>query len=511
MYLSSIVSEASVLLLLCTAVVLQHVHGLDFQLLEPDGLCVDGDGEGIDFIQWSGESIGSAELCKEKCTVCHDPVNGVILSGMAFMENPEGVKACACYFRNGSTFDDLGDNCRENYFNFDFESEANGVEKADPVDHVQCYKVDPNSYNPTLSPAIPSWDLEYKSESLVADFNRSSVDEITVTYKIGKDRDYVVTLLKSGCEESEIELTDDDGIELVSQNTEPIGGDPENTYLHLGFNVTKNATVLKDVYYVKDGAEDKTLNLCLKLQLLNSESEEVKSDKQELSIEFMFNNTFAIENVNLTQVFVGSDTVATNVLEYVEACACTSWENNDCSGEPITGEGDDDKVNVCIWSTSDEMEIDYLDRLVMNGNGEEMIIVDGGVLEFPDMSSMTYARGWNGVHAASVVKSDLYSYDDDVLAKVTGVVYLKLAGSTRRRIAVELTGGHESEVGSAGSSRSRALQSAGDQESAFAVNVALQKSELELDDAEVNGAGTWMSGAIGASVIGSAAAAIMMW
>ena len=167
------------------------------------------------------------------------------------------------------------------------------------------------------------------------------------------------------------------------------------------------------------------------------------------------------------------------------------------------------------------MEIASLDRLYLQGSGDEVLtIVEDGGFE-PDMASVVSyaAEEWNGVFAEGVVPTSYYSYQDDVPVTVTGTVILKLAGS-RRRIAVELGHKDESEevgvattIGAGGSSR--ALQSAAEEKSAFAVNFALQKSdELELNDADANGAtgaSVYGFGFATTGIISSVVAAIMMW
>ena len=340
---------------------------------------------------------------------------------------------------------------------------------------------------------------------------------------IGKGREPRVTLFESGCENP---LLDSDGITLgTAPATTVIADDPDHSKYQVFLNVEKNATVLGDQY-----AND-ILSFCVLLELLSGGTP-LKSDKTEVAITLNFNNTFEIEGVNLAQIYVGSDSIATTVLEYVEACACYDHQDGECNPNPvITGGRDDDKVKVCIKSTSPEMKIDHLDRLVLAGNDPDELLDIVTTDENWDSATAAVIKAplWNGVFVAGVVPTSYFSYSEDVLAKVTGVVYLKLAGSSRRRIAIDLTGGHadDSEVAYAASSAgsSRALQSDGNQDesSAFAVNFALQKtSELEqLGDADVNGAtgtgaGAWrMSGFIPAAagvIVGSTAvASIMMW
>ena len=328
-------------------------------------------------------------------------------------------------------------------------------------------------------------------------------EEISLEYKIGTGRKTDVKLFKTDCNVGD-ELTASNGITKASPDTDTniIAADPSYSKFEVFLNVIKNATVLGDLY------SGNTLSFCVQVYLLNSNDDVIKFNKTNVEVTLDFNNTFEIDNnIELSQIYVGDDTVATQVLDYVQACACNPGADDvscDEGVKVITGEEDDDRLKVCVYSTSEEMKINYLDRLVLEA-GSNYVIVDGQDSYDDETATVRKYPGWNGVYAESIVPTSYFSYNNDVLAKVTGVVFLKLAGS-RRRLAVELTG-HESDVIDGTPGASRALQSAGDQESAFAVNVALQKSEL--DDADVNGAvDTFRSGFI-VAVAGFAVAMMM--
>ena len=146
-----------------------------------------------------------------------------------------------------------------------------------------------------------------------------------------------------------------------------------------------------------------------------------------------------------------------------------------------------------------------------NDDGDEFVIVQNKNLVDSTISSKTKVLTKNGVHVATVIPSNFFSYSDTSSAKVTGVVYLKLKGSRRRlAVDVEMIAGHP-KVLAAGSSRALQTESVDDQESAFAINVELKRNELGVD-ADANGAtDAMMSGFIVvATAIGSAAAMMML-
>eukprot|EP00984_Skeletonema_dohrnii_P001901 scaffold642_cov81-Skeletonema_dohrnii-CCMP3373.AAC.1 len=137
-------------------------------------------------------------------------------------------------------------------------------------------------------------------------------------------------------------------------------------------------------------------------------------------------------------------------------------------------------------------------------------LVDGTI------SSMSSVKPKNGVHVATVVPASFFSYNEATSAQVSGVVYLKLQGS-RRRLAVEITGQPEAQAQATDSAALRALQAetgGAEQESAFAIEVKLEKNELGLGEAtDANGAfDNFKSGfvVVAAAAIASTAT-MMMW
>ena len=110
----------------------------------------------------------------------------------------------------------------------------------------------------------------------------------------------------------------------------------------------------------------------------------------------------------------------------------------------------------------------------------------------------------NGVHVATVIPSSFFSYETSTSAQVSGVVFLKLAGS-RRRLAVEID-----DFPSPVTTRGRALQqrqSADDLESAFAMEIQLERNELDSNGA-IYGV---MTGFVGVTATLVSAAFIAIW
>jgi hypothetical protein len=162
------------------------------------------------------------------------------------------------------------------------------------------------------------------------------------------------------------------------------------------------------------------------------------------------------------------------------------------------------------------MEIDYLNDLKMTQGAEELVIVETNDLQDSAISSMTMLPARNGVHVASVIPSRFFSYTGTSNAVVSGVVYLKLAGS-RRRLSVNFVANPKVHAVSHRIMRSkdeedimetiRPKNSDRDKESPFIIDVQLVR---ELKVASESSSGTMMSGIFGFATVFSFIAAYNM-
>ncbi len=335
----------------------------------------------------------------------------------------------------------------------------------------------------------------------------NSTKEISLNYTIGKGRDHRVRLFKQGCMEN-ITGTIVTSSPFISLNTADSSLENLEVLLDLDMNTIASSNIWDE--------STNSVVICVMIQLLSG-SNVIKTDARDVGINLDFGNNFtAIADANLDQTSIGSNTDSTKVENYIEACTCDDAESFTCNTNPLSP---DDYLNVCVRSSSEEMEIDYLlDNLIMTSNDDDtqqLVIVQNKALVDSTISSKTKALQKNGVHVASVIPSRFFSYSATSSAKVNGVVYLKLKGS-RRRLAVELeiTGppGHP-KVQATGSTRGlqTETESIGDQESAFAITVELRKNELGVAADANDATDTSMSGFIAVlTAIGSAAAIMML-
>eukprot|EP00984_Skeletonema_dohrnii_P036364 scaffold37268_cov161-Skeletonema_dohrnii-CCMP3373.AAC.1 len=70
--------------------------------------------------------------------------------------------------------------------------------------------------------SVVHWALEF--DSLSSDFDKGSVSEVTINYKIGAGRTYQVEVFKKGCKE---EITG--AVITPTSSTSSIDGDPSHS------------------------------------------------------------------------------------------------------------------------------------------------------------------------------------------------------------------------------------------------------------------------------------------
>eukprot|EP00984_Skeletonema_dohrnii_P019187 scaffold9111_cov90-Skeletonema_dohrnii-CCMP3373.AAC.3 len=345
-----------------------------------------------------------------------------------------------------------------------------------------------NSPTPAAAAPISSWALEFVS--LSSNFTKGSESEVTINYKIGAGRNYQVDILKKGCKE---EITG--AVITPTYSVSSIEDDPSRSNFQASLDIQKD-TIANSNIINEDG---NILELCVSFKLTSDGSGEVKVMKKletNVGIELLFNTEFeTVAEAQFGKISLESKEDEAEVSNYIKACTCNDKESFTCNTNVL---GPDDFLNICIQSlVADEMEINYLDSLKMTQeDGNELVIVEAQKLVDGTISSMSSVKPKNNVHVATVIPASFFSYNEATSAQVSGVVYLKLQGS-RRRLAVEIAGNGqpEAQAQAAGSSSAtstpRALQAestgTGDEESAFAIEVKLQKSELG-DATNANGA-----------------------
>ncbi len=294
-----------------------------------------------------------------------------------------------------------------------------------------------------------------------SDFDKDSVNEITLSYKIGKNRQYNVFMLKEDCF---TKITEN--VVTHTYSTSDIESDASNPNLLVYVDIKKSSLASSNIWV------NGTVKLCAKAQLIsNSTGKVIKELERNIELNLDFENNFqTIQNATFDKISLLSNETEAAVDDYIKACTCDGNKNPFvCNTNTL---GVDDFLNICLESLDAEMQINYLDSLKMvQGNNTLNIVSSGSSLVDGSISYKTTRADGSGVHVASVIPASFFSYESSGTAEVFGVVFLKLSGS-RRCLAAEID---------------RALQSSGDQESAFSMEVQLKKNELGVAD-DSNGA-----------------------
>ena len=279
--------------------------------------------------------------------------------------------------------------------------------------------------------AIDNWDITFLN--LATDFSDGSTNEATLDYELGKGRSsYQVALFNKGC------ATAITGT-IVGTTTStaakvPINDDLDDLEVLLDFDKQTMATSGSSIW--NSGTEQ--LELCVRVQLLDSGSNVIKEDQRDINIAFDFDVAFTTTDpANLQAATLGTETSTVSVDSYVQACTCDDATSFTCTTGSLAP---DSLLNICISSASNDMQIDYLDSIKVTQDAEEFVIIGtGGTLEDTKLSSTELVPDKNGAHVASIIPSKFFSYSGTSTAAVTGVVYLKLVG-TRRQLAVKISG-----------------------------------------------------------------------
>ena len=132
----------------------------------------------------------------------------------------------------------------------------------------------------------------------------------------------------------------------------------------------------------------------------------------------------------------GTATSTAAVDSYVQACACDDATSFTCNTDSLAP---DSLLNICVSSTSTDMQIDRLNQIKITQGAEEFVIINADAIVDAKLSSTELVPAKNGAHVASIIPSKFFSNSGATTAAVTGIVYLKLVG-TRRQLAVEISG-----------------------------------------------------------------------
>ena len=313
------------------------------------------------------------------------------------------------------------------------------------------------------SAAIKNWDIT--TPQIVTDFSNESTNEITLTYEIGTGHtSYNVDLFDKGCSNQITGTT-------INKTSSTTPKDTNHVTLEVLLDVDK-LTIASSNSTIWSGISSK-IEMCVRVQLLSGATV-IAEDSRDIDVGFTFNvefTTLAEANFNTAALSSGSDTAT--VENYVEACTCDDASSFTCITDAVVPSS---VLNICVKSLSADMNINYINSLVVTQGSKVLNLYDGGDIQNVDITSETKVPTNNGVLVASRIPSEFFSYSGTSTATVTGMVYLQLPGSMRR-LAVEITG--YPKVQATGSTRALNKRfGAQTASSPFVIDLQLEKKEL---------------------------------
>jgi hypothetical protein len=276
--------------------------------------------------------------------------------------------------------------------------------------------------------AIDNWDITFLD--LTTDFSKDTTNEAELNYEIGTGRTtYQVDLFNKGCATA-ITGTVVGKTETISA-LDPVDPDLENLEVLLDFN--KQTMASGSIW----NSGDEQIELCVRVQLKDSGGNVIKEDQRDIDIAFEFNVDFTTTaDANMQAATTGTETSTAVVDSYVTACTCDDSSSFTCTTDSLAP---DSLLNICVSSTSADMQIDRLNQIKIAQGAEEFVIIDSDAIQDAKLSSTELVPAKNGAHVATIIPSKFFSYSEASTAAVTGIVYLKLVG-TRRQLAVKISG-----------------------------------------------------------------------
>jgi hypothetical protein len=279
--------------------------------------------------------------------------------------------------------------------------------------------------------AIDNWDITYLDD-LTTDFSKDSTNEAELNYEIGTGRtSFDVALFNKGCATA-ITGTVVGKTETISE-LDPTSTELQNLEVLLDFDKQTMASAGSSIW----NSGDAQIELCVRVQLKDGGGNVIKEDQRDIDIAFDFSVDFTTTDpANMQAATLDTETSTAVVDSYVTACTCDDSTSFTCNTGSLAP---DSLLNICVSSTSADMQIDRLNQIKITQDAEEFVIINADAIVDAKLSSTELVPAKNGAHVASIIPSKFFSYSEASTAAVSGIVYLKLVG-TRRQLAVEISG-----------------------------------------------------------------------
>lgn len=316
-----------------------------------------------------------------------------------------------------------------------------------------------SALHPISSQPVP-WEVQFLG--LSADFGANSDDqEVVLAYSIGKDRNYQTNILATDCESAVTGAN-------ITLNDTKTNIDASTDALSLAYDIDKATIATSNIW----NATASQIEFCQVVQLTipavgNSPLLVIVEDVRRFDIDLDLSVEFDLGNKPLGEGPIENETGSANVTGTVEGCKCGGMDNFTCNTDPLVA---NTELFVCIKSTSNDVEVDFLDSMLISQGATSLPVVENDTISFPSITSRQYVPAENGVAVSTRVPANLFDYSDGASISITGVIDMKLFGSgsgSRRRLRISIV--DDEKVG-------------GEIESPFELEVALQKGSVYVEE-----------------------------
>jgi len=276
-------------------------------------------------------------------------------------------------------------------------------------------------------PTYLHWTIDFAA--VYANFTVSSVEELILSYKVGKNRqENVLPLLKKDCKSN---ITDTNL--LVS--THMTAAIPENsTHKTLVVKHNFNKTLIggSDVY---DAASNK-LEVCQIIQLVTDNREMIIiEDKRNIVVTFDLDFNYDISNISLAEAIVKNESKSVDINSYVQVCKCYSEGTGcDTTNDPLKPNTD---LHVCIYSSSADVLIDKLDSMDVKQDSTSFSVIENNVVTYPSFTSREYIPAARMVKVSTRLPLDIITFSNTETVDIGGRIVMKLADSSERKLQAD--------------------------------------------------------------------------
>ena len=280
------------------------------------------------------------------------------------------------------------------------------------------YNID-SSTTPHNSQSGP-WEITFGD--LTTDFTSTSDKELTLTYSIGKARQYnAPTLLQEDCESAITDAT-------ITQAT-PVRTPDDASYdtLTLEYDFNKATIGGSSVYDASTGE----LKVCQVLQLVE-QGMVIAEDKHLATITFDLGVDFEIAGQDLAAAAAASAVAgAAGVQSYVKAYKCGAGVMTGNTNALVPNED----LYVCVHSTSADVEIASLDEMDIDGFGAAgtaatLSVINAGTITYAAFTSAEAVSNTER-RVKTRVPASVFGYTPGASITITGSATMKFASSGR--------------------------------------------------------------------------------